>query len=201
MFGSNLGALRGPGLGSPQMGSGLAQAGLMAGSPGPVASSGALTASSAARSPIVPYDTPSGLAAFARGGTATASGHTRGPGDGTADQIPAMLSDGEFVVPADVVSHLGNGSNDAGAKKLDGMLSAIRGHKATGKKFPPKAKPPLSYIKGHGVKKAQGGALKVRTGYVDRPDNTESTGAANNAALVGVRGKEGGAVDFASIGR
>jgi hypothetical protein len=65
----------------------------------------------------------------------------KGPGDGMSDDIPAMigkkqparLADGEFVVPADVVSHLGNGSTDAGAKKLYGMMDKIR-HARTGKK-------------------------------------------------------------------
>jgi hypothetical protein len=65
----------------------------------------------------------------------------KGPGDGMSDSIPAQigskqparLADGEFVVPADVVSHLGNGSTDAGAKKLYGMMDKIR-HARTGKK-------------------------------------------------------------------
>ena len=60
----------------------------------------------------------------------------RGPGDGMSDDIPAVirgeqtqraaLADGEFVVPADVVSHLGNGSTEAGAKKLYKMMAQIR---------------------------------------------------------------------------
>ena len=60
----------------------------------------------------------------------------RGPGDGMSDSIPAMihgdkpqraaLADGEFVVPADVVSHLGNGSTEAGAKLLYAMMDKIR---------------------------------------------------------------------------
>jgi hypothetical protein len=59
-----------------------------------------------------------------------------GPGDGMSDSIPAVirgkgvqraaLADGEFVVPADVVSHLGNGSTKAGAKKLYAMMDRIR---------------------------------------------------------------------------
>jgi hypothetical protein len=59
-----------------------------------------------------------------------------GPGDGMSDDIPAVirgkgvqraaLADGEFVVPADVVSHLGNGSTKAGAKKLYAMMDRIR---------------------------------------------------------------------------
>jgi hypothetical protein len=60
----------------------------------------------------------------------------RGPGDGMSDDIPAVirgqgvqraaLADGEFVIPADVVSHLGNGSTEAGAKKLYQMMARIR---------------------------------------------------------------------------
>lgn len=58
----------------------------------------------------------------------------KGPGDGMSDNIPATISnkqparlaDGEFVVPADVVSHLGNGSTDAGAKHLYAMMDHVR---------------------------------------------------------------------------
>ena len=58
----------------------------------------------------------------------------KGPGDGMSDNIPATigskqparLADGEFVIPADVVSHLGNGSTDAGAKHLYKMMDEIR---------------------------------------------------------------------------
>lgn len=57
-----------------------------------------------------------------------------GSTDGMADKIPAningtqpaALSDGEFVIPADVVSHLGNGNSDAGAKALDNMMTNVR---------------------------------------------------------------------------
>jgi hypothetical protein len=73
----------------------------------------------------------------------------KGPGDGMSDDIPAVigskqparLADGEFVVPADVVSHLGNGSTDAGAKKLYSMMDKVRtartGRKAQGKQINP----------------------------------------------------------------
>lgn len=62
------------------------------------------------------------------------SGKLEGPGDGMDDLIPAsiegkedvLLSDGEFVVPADVVSGLGNGSSDAGARALEDMMARIR---------------------------------------------------------------------------
>jgi hypothetical protein len=65
----------------------------------------------------------------------------KGGGDGMSDDIPATidgkqkaaLSDGEFVIPADVVSHLGNGSSRAGAKKLYSMMDNIRKAR-TGKK-------------------------------------------------------------------
>jgi hypothetical protein len=71
----------------------------------------------------------------------------RGPGDGMSDSIPgvingkrpARLADGEFVVPADVVSHLGNGSTDAGAKHLYSMMDKVRqartGHKFQGREI------------------------------------------------------------------
>jgi hypothetical protein len=73
----------------------------------------------------------------------------RGPGDGMSDNIPATigrkqparLADGEFVVPADVVSGLGNGSTDAGAKQLYKMLDKVRtsrtGTKKQGKEINP----------------------------------------------------------------
>jgi hypothetical protein len=58
----------------------------------------------------------------------------RGPGDGMSDNIPATiagkqparLADGEFVIPADVVSHLGNGSTEAGANVLHQMMERVR---------------------------------------------------------------------------
>jgi hypothetical protein len=79
-----------------------------------------------------------GLNAFRAGGSPR---FLKGGGDGMSDDIPAMigkqqkaaLSDGEFVVPADVVSHLGNGSSRAGAKKLYSMMDNIR-QARTGKK-------------------------------------------------------------------
>ena len=69
-----------------------------------------------------------GLAGLAKGR------YLRSPSDGMADKIPATidktqpaaLSGGEYVIPADVVSHLGNGNSDAGAKVLDKMMERIR---------------------------------------------------------------------------
>jgi hypothetical protein len=68
-------------------------------------------------------------------------GYLNGAGDGMSDSIPATiegkqparLADGEFVVPADVVSHLGNGSSKAGSKRLYTMLDKVR-HARTGNK-------------------------------------------------------------------
>jgi hypothetical protein len=67
----------------------------------------------------------------------------KGPGDGVSDSIPASinekqparLADGEFVIPARIVSELGNGSTDAGAKRLYGMMDRIQADrsKKTGK--------------------------------------------------------------------
>lgn len=73
----------------------------------------------------------------------------KGPGDGMSDSIPAVigrkqparLADGEFVVPADVVSHLGNGSTDAGAKRLYAMMDKVRVARTGKKKQAPEINP------------------------------------------------------------
>tara|TARA_B100000424_G_scaffold268114_1_gene262270 strand:- start:2014 stop:4824 length:2811 start_codon:yes stop_codon:yes gene_type:complete len=74
-----------------------------------------------------------GITEYAQGGM-TQGYYLGGPTDGMADLIPATidgtqpaaLSDGEFVIPADVVSHLGNGNSDAGAKQLYSMMDRVR---------------------------------------------------------------------------
>ena len=75
--------------------------------------------------------------------------YVRGAGTGQDDKIPAMLSDGEYVIDADTVAALGDGSNEAGAKVLDGMREQIRKHKrgASPKTIPPAAKSPLEYMR------------------------------------------------------
>jgi hypothetical protein len=94
-----------------------------------------------------------GPIAFADGGIfeleAAKGGYLDGQGDGMSDSIPATiegkqparLADGEFVVPADVVSHLGNGSSKAGAKNLYAMMHKVRkartGHTKQGKEIKP----------------------------------------------------------------
>jgi len=72
-------------------------------------------------------------------------GMVTGAGDGMADMIPAslgqdqdvLLSDGEFVVPADVVSGIGNGSSDSGSDKLYEMMDRVREMRTGGTTQPP----------------------------------------------------------------
>jgi hypothetical protein len=84
---------------------------------------------------------------FAYGGITTLGSYSdggrllRGPGDGVSDSIPATigknqparLADGEFVVPARIVSELGNGSTEAGARKLYAMMDRIKKTRAKAK--------------------------------------------------------------------
>ncbi len=72
-------------------------------------------------------------------------GPVAGIGSGKSDDIPAMLSDGEHVITADEVSMLGDGSNDAGHKKLYNMRKKLRKHKTGRTKQMPKAKAPEAY--------------------------------------------------------
>jgi hypothetical protein len=92
---------------------------------------------------------------MAAGGITSLGGYSdgghmlKGPGDGMSDSIPATiaghrparLATDEFVVPADVVSHLGNGSSDAGAKQLYSMMDNVRkartGRKSQGREINP----------------------------------------------------------------
>jgi len=70
-----------------------------------------------------------------------------GMGGGQDDTIPARLSNNEYVIPADVVAHLGDGTPKEGARKLDGMVGKVRKHKAV-KGHPPKAKSIKQYTGG-----------------------------------------------------
>ena len=82
--------------------------------------------------PIPPGETPQMAYAMDKGGM------IRGPGGGVDDLIAGtidnrnkvLLSDGEYVIPARVVSALGDGSSEAGAKVLDGMVSRVKGEAA-----------------------------------------------------------------------
>lgn len=113
------------------------------------------------------YDAEAGTKMVARpgmagGGLADLGGYAdyagggrmlKGPGDGMSDSIPAViagkqparLANDEFVVPADVVSHLGNGSSDAGAKQLYKMMDKVRAAR-TGKKSQAKQINPDKYV-------------------------------------------------------
>lgn len=84
---------------------------------------------------------PSGIAMLAKGG----GRFLRGPGDGVSDSIPATiadrqparLADGEFVVDARTVSELGNGSSEAGARKLYEMMDRVHKARRTAKRGKP----------------------------------------------------------------
>jgi hypothetical protein len=122
---------------------------------------GLFAASGGAISPLMGTGTRYGR--YALGGMATplmaAGGKPRvdfrkgdavtGPGDGQSDDIPAMLADGEFVFPADVVAAIGNGSTKAGSDKLYDMMHGIRKHarSAKPKDLPPEIKSPLDFLK------------------------------------------------------
>lgn len=76
----------------------------------------------------------------------TPDGRVKGHGGGQDDIVPARLSKDEYVIPADVTAQLGDGSSEAGGKKLDAMLDNVRKHKTGTTKYPPMAKNPLAYI-------------------------------------------------------
>jgi hypothetical protein len=99
-----------------------------------------------------------GIMRYNLGGYSDGGRMLKGPGDGMSDSIPATiagkqparLADGEFVIPADVVSALGNGSTKAGSDKLYEMMHEIRkrARSTKVKDLPPPAKSPLQYLKG-----------------------------------------------------
>jgi len=116
---------------------------------------------------------------MAEGGLADAGRYLQGETDGMADKIPssidgeqpAALSHGEFVIPADVVSHLGNGNSDAGAQKLYEMMDRIRqartGTTEQGKEINPDEFTmgglAAAYAGGGAVQKFQAGGTPVET--------------------------------------
>jgi hypothetical protein len=75
--------------------------------------------------------------------------YVKGKGNGRSDDIPARLSDGEYVIDAESVALLGDGSGDAGAQRLDEMRKNLRKHKGKNLKrgeFSHKAKHPDQYM-------------------------------------------------------
>jgi hypothetical protein len=120
-----------------------------------------------------------GLMGLARGGRAMPPRYLRGETDGMEDKIPsnidgvqpAKLSHGEFVIPADVVSHLGNGNSDAGAKVLYKMMDRVRqartGTKKQGRQINPEKFTPggiAGYAGGGAVAFTAGGSTGTATG-------------------------------------
>ena len=113
----------------------------------PVAPASTTTAAAPAEPVIAPPENPIIVPTYAQGGIASLGGYSdggqllRGPGDGVSDDIPATignkqparLADGEFVVPARIVSELGNGSTEAGARKLYAMMDRIKASRAKAK--------------------------------------------------------------------
>lgn len=86
---------------------------------------------------------------YAKGGRTSFA--VKGPGSGRSDDIPAMLSDGEYVIDADTVAMLGNGSSDAGAKALDRLRVNVRKHKGRNMargRMGASAKSPEHYMRG-----------------------------------------------------
>lgn len=126
------------------------------------------------------YAAEGGVMGYAIGGKTKQPRYLNGHTDGMADEIstsidghqPAALSHGEFVIPADVVSHLGNGNSEAGAKQLYKMMDRVReartGNKKQGKRINPDKFTPggiAGYAAGGDVKRFDGtGPSLVTTG-------------------------------------
>jgi hypothetical protein len=115
--------------------------------------------------------------------------YLRGATDGMADKIPssidgkqpAALSHGEFVIPADVVSHLGNGNSDAGAKKLYDMMARIRKAR-TGTTQQGKRINPDKYMPGGAVGYVEGGSVGT-TGTSAASTTIPSLGTSTESTL------------------
>jgi len=115
---------------------------------------------------------------FAKGGR-----YLDGPTDGMADKIPSMidghqkaaLSHGEFVIPADVVSHLGNGNSNAGAQKLYDMMARVRKAR-TGNQHQGKQINPDKFLGGGIAGYADGGDIKGFAGPDGSAVSTGTTG-------------------------
>jgi len=139
----------------------------------------------ASRSGPVSNMAQGGITALAHGGSS--GQYLQGTTDGMADKLsttidgkqPAALSHGEFVVPADVVSHLGNGNSDAGAKKLYSMMDKIR-EARTGTKKQGKQINPDKFMPGGPVGYAAGGSVR----------HFATGDAVGSAAAAGVTGTE-----------
>ena len=130
---------------------------------------------------------------YAHGGIAGAHKgyYLGGKTDGMADDVPARidgkqearLSDGEFVVPADVVSHLGNGNSDAGADQLHSMMGNIRqartGNPKQGKQIDPQNFMP-KMAQGGIAQYAGGGSVFKRQPYTTNFNTENAVQASDN---------------------
>jgi hypothetical protein len=122
-----------------------------------------------------------GLMGYAHGGISNIPRYLQGTTDGMADKVPssidgvqpAKLSHGEFVIPADVVSHLGNGNSDAGAKKLYEMMDRVRYARTGTKKQGKEINPDKFMVGGHAY--AKGGEIAFSSGGV--PGYAGTTGS------------------------
>jgi len=156
------------------------------------------------QNPNAPVPPPSAMAppvqAMAMGGIASAHNgyYLGGRTDGMADEVPASidgtqearLSDGEFVIPADVVSHLGNGNSDAGANQLHGMMDSVRkertGNSEQGKQIDPNKFMPTMAQGGIAQAYNYGGSV-----YKNQPKVTNFQGEDDANAVVGGEGSAG----------
>ena len=137
----------------------------------------------------VKYAAEGGIMDLAKGGRALPPRYLRGETDGMADKIPssidgrqpAKLSHGEFVIPADVVSHLGNGNSDAGAKVLYKMMDRVR-QARTGNKKQGKQIKPEKFMPGGIAGYNSGGAVAFNVGGPALP-GTGDLGATQSSTL------------------
>lgn len=96
---------------------------------------------------VNPEDQP----VFAKGGLAKGGRYMEGAGSGRDDKIPALLSDGEYVIDAETLALLGDGSTKEGAKRMDEFRAKIRKHKGRALsrgRISPDAKSPSKYMGG-----------------------------------------------------
>ena len=96
---------------------------------------------------VNPEDEP----VFAQGGLAQGGRYMKGAGSGRDDKIPALLSDGEYVIDAETLALLGDGSTKEGAKRMDEFRAKVRKHKGRALsrgQISPDAKSPSKYMGG-----------------------------------------------------
>jgi hypothetical protein len=144
----------------------------------------------------VTYAAEGGIMGLARGGSAKVPRYLEGSTDGMADKIDtdidgkqrAKLSHGEFVIPADVVSHLGNGNSKAGANELYKMMDRVRkartGTKKQGKQINAEAFTPGKLPKKAKKAFAEGGSVSQTSGLAPYAGDyiTQTLGKANALA-------------------